>query len=40
MVVNGVKTTVWKNCEVLKGYIGLEAEGYYVEFRNLQVKEL
>ncbi len=40
LVVNGVKTTVWKNCEVLKGYIGLEAEGYYVEFRNLKVKEL
>lgn len=40
LVVNGVPTTVWENVEVEKGYLGLEAEGYYVEFRNVEVKEL
>jgi hypothetical protein len=28
------------DCEVPKGYLGLEAEGYRVEFRNLKLKEL
>jgi len=38
LVVNDVPTTVWDDCEMLKGYIGLEAEGYAVEFRNLKIK--
>jgi hypothetical protein len=38
--VNGAITNELENCEVPKGYIGLEAEGYKIEFRNLQVKEL
>ena len=28
------------NTQALKGYLGLEAEGYYVEFRNIKLKEL
>jgi len=38
--VNGDVTTVWESLEVLKGYVGLEAEGYRIEFRNLRLKEL
>jgi hypothetical protein len=46
----GPKITAWVNGGVvselassalpLKGHMGLEAEGYRVEFRNLKVKEL
>jgi hypothetical protein len=38
--VNGAVTSEWNNLEVLKGYIGLEAEGYRIEFRNLKLKKL
>lgn len=38
--INGYVTAHWKECEVLRGEIGLEAEGWYIEFRNLQLKEL
>ncbi len=38
--VNGAVTTVLDNLEVPKGYIGLEAEGYRIEFRNLKLKVL
>ena len=38
--VNGVVTGEMTDCEVPKGYLGLEAEGYRVEFRNLKLKEL
>lgn len=38
--VNGAITNVWKNCEVPKGHVGLEAEGYRIEFRNVKVKPL
>jgi hypothetical protein len=27
-------------CNTPRGYIGLEAEGYRIEFRNLRVREL
>ena len=40
LVVNGVTTTTWGDCQVPEGYLGLEAEGYFIEFRNLKVKEL
>ena len=45
----GGKSTVWVNGDVttelasaaaLKGYAGLEAEGYRIEFRNVKLKEL
>jgi arylsulfatase A-like enzyme len=46
---NGPKITLWVNGdltgeydvpEVLKGYWGLEAEGYRIEFRNIKIKYL
>lgn len=37
---NGALTCEWQACEVPKGYIGLEAEGYRIEFRNVKVKPL
>ncbi len=37
---NGTVTSEIPDCAVLHGYIGLEAEGYRIEFRNLKLKEL
>jgi hypothetical protein len=38
--VNGGVTTEKADITVLKGYAGLEAEGYRIEFRNIKLKEL
>jgi Domain of Unknown Function (DUF1080) len=38
--VNGAVTSQWHDCEVPRGYVGLEAEGYRIEFRNVKVKPL
>jgi hypothetical protein len=38
--VNGAVTTQWHDCEIPKGYVGLEAEGYRIEFRNVKLKPL
>jgi hypothetical protein len=38
--VNGAVVNEFSDCEVLSGYLGLEAEGYGVEFRNIQLKRL
>ena len=38
--VNGAVTSEFADCEVPKGYIGLEAEGYPIEFRNIRIKPL
>ena len=38
--VNGDVTNRWLECEVPKGYVGLEAEGYRIEFRNVKLKPL
>ena len=38
--VNGAVVNRWPDCEVPKGYVGLEAEGYRIEFRNVKVKSL
>jgi hypothetical protein len=38
--VNGDLTSQFSAPEVLKGYWGLEAEGYRIEFRNIKLKEL
>jgi len=40
VVVNGVPTVTWNDLQVRSGYVGLEAEGYAVEFRNLRVKKI
>jgi hypothetical protein len=38
--VNGAVTSEFKDCEVPRGYVGLEAEGYRVEYRNVQLKPI
>ncbi len=38
--VNGAVTSEFTECELPKGYVGLEAEGYRIEFRNLKLKVL
>ncbi len=38
--VNGIVTQELTESDVLKGYLGLEAEGYRIEFRNLKLKIL
>jgi hypothetical protein len=37
---NGAVTNIYAGCEIPKGYVGLEGEGYKVEFRNVKLKEL
>jgi hypothetical protein len=38
--VNGATTCSWHGCNAPRGYLGLEAEGYRIEFRKVLVKEL
>jgi hypothetical protein len=38
--VNGAVTCQFRDCGQAKGRVGLEGEGYRIEFRNLKVKEL
>ena len=38
--VNGAVTSEFSECEVSRGHIGLEAEGYRIEFRNMTLKRL
>ncbi len=38
--VNGAVANQWPDCEVLKGFVGLEAEGWRIEFRNVKLKVL
>jgi hypothetical protein len=38
--VNGAITSDFTECEVPRGYVGLEAEGYRIEFRNVRLKEI
>jgi hypothetical protein len=38
--VNGAVTCEFDNCGNPKGLVGVEGEGYRIEFRNLKVKEL
>lgn len=38
--VNGAVTCQFEECGLEKGQLGLEAEGYRIEFRNLKVKPL
>jgi hypothetical protein len=38
--INGGVTCEWTDCQVPKGYLGLEAEGFFIEFRNLKWKPL
>ncbi len=38
--VNGAVTCEFADCGLAQGFVGLEAEGYRIEFRNLKVKYL
>lgn len=38
--VNGAVVNHWAGCEVRRGYLGLEAEGSAMRFRNLRLKRL
>ncbi len=40
MWVNGAVTCEFDTCGAPKGHVGVEGEGYRVEFRNLKIKEL
>ena len=37
--INGGVTAAWTDCEVPRGLVGLEAEGWSIEFRNVKFKE-
>lgn len=36
--VNGARTCTWDECRVEKGHLGLQAEFFYIEFRNLKFR--
>ena len=38
--VNGATVSEYTYCPIEKGHLGLEAEGFRIEFRNLRVKTL
>ena len=38
--VNGALTNRWDDCQVPHGYVGVEAEGYRIEFRNVKLKPM
>ena len=38
--INGEVTNVWHDCGAAKGFVGVEAEGYRIEFRNVKIKPL
>jgi len=38
--VNGAVTSEFRDCGMEKGHIGVEGEGFLIEFRNMKVKEL
>ena len=38
--INGAVTARWTNCQVPAGHLGLDAEGYKIEFKNMKFKEL
>lgn len=38
--VNGEVVNDWHGCDAPRGFVGLEAEGYQIEFRNVKLKPL
>ncbi len=38
--INGATTGTWDDCPLSKGHVGLQAEFFYIEFRNLKYKAL
>lgn len=37
--LNGKVVSEWKGCTIRRGFLGLEAEGFEIAFRNMQIKE-
>ncbi len=40
LCVNGEVVNDWHECAVSRGFLGLEAEGYKIAFRNVKLKPL
>jgi hypothetical protein len=38
--INGAQTAIWDGCQVPIGHLGMEAEGWHIEFRNLKFKAI
>lgn len=38
--INGATTLTWNECPLKKGHVGMQAEFYFIEFRNLKFKPL
>ncbi len=38
--INGATTCTWDECPLTKGHVGLQAEFFFIEFRNLKYKSL
>jgi len=40
VAINGTTTCTWNNCPIPRGYIGLQAEFFFIEFKNLKFREI
>jgi Domain of Unknown Function (DUF1080) len=40
VAVNGTVATTWDGCQVRRGHVGLQAEYYVIEFRNVRFKPM
>jgi Domain of Unknown Function (DUF1080) len=40
LAINGQPTCAWHDCQVPSGFVGVEAEGYRIEFRKVKVRRL
>jgi hypothetical protein len=36
--INGAQTLTWNDCAIKKGHVGMQAEFFFIEFRNLKFK--
>src|SRR5262245_6296671 len=40
VAINGSTTCTWKNCPIPRGHVGLQAEFFFIEFKNLKFREM
>lgn len=40
VAINGVNTLTWEDCPLEKGHVGLQAEFFFIEFRNIKFKPM
>jgi hypothetical protein len=40
VAINGSASLVWNECPMPRGYLGMQAEFFFIEFKNLKFKEL